>query len=128
MIPNDRRYLESHEWAMPEGDLVSVGITDFAVQHLTDLVFVDLPGVGDSVQKGERFGEIESVKAVSDLNSPISGEVVEVNAALASQPEAVNEDCYGEGWMIAIDVEDESALASLMDAAAYIKFVNDRSE
>jgi glycine cleavage system H protein len=84
--------------------------------------------VGRVLELGEPFGVIESVKAVSDLYAPVGGEVVEINEVLAEQPEAVNEDCYGEGWMIAIDVENESALASLMDAPSYVKFVNERSE
>lgn len=119
MIPNDRRYLESHEWAKPEGRLVAIGITDFAVKHLTDLVFIDLPAVGDQVQKGERFGEIESVKAVSDLNAPISGEVVEVNEALKDNLDKVADDPFGEGWMIRIQPSNAAEVNDLLDAAAY---------
>lgn len=121
MIPNDRRYLESHEWAKPEGDLVSIGITDFAVQHLTDLVYIDLPSVGDEVTKGKPFGEIESVKAVSDLNAPISGEVVEVNETIANKLEIVAEDPHGDGWFIKIRPSDAGELESLLDDAAYQK-------
>jgi glycine cleavage system H protein len=127
-IPADLRYSEEDEWARVQGKRVTAGITDYAQQQLGDIVFVELPEVGRVLDLGEPFGVIESVKAVSDLYAPVAGEVVEVNEVLAEQPEAVNEDCYGEGWMIAIDVDDESSLAKLMDAAAYTKHVNDRSE
>lgn len=121
MIPNDRRFLESHEWARQDGDLVVVGISDFAVKHLTDLVFVDLPSVGDRVEQGERFGEIESVKAVSDLNAPISGEIVEVNDELTDALEKVAEDPYGAGWMIKLRPSDPRQLEGLLDHVAYQK-------
>lgn len=127
-IPGDLRYSEEDEWARLQGKRVTAGITDYAQQQLGDIVFVELPEVGKVLESGEPFGVIESVKAVSDLYAPVAGEVVEINEVLAEQPEAVNEDCYGDGWMIAIDIEDEAALSSLMDASAYIKFVNDRSE
>ena len=127
-IPGHLRYSEEDEWARLEDNRVTTGISDYAQQQLGDIVFVELPEVGKVLELGEPFGVIESVKAVSDLYAPVGGEVVEINEVLAEQPEAVNEDCYGEGWMIAIDIEDESALTSLMDAPAYIKFVNDRSE
>ena len=127
-IPEHLRYSEEDEWARLEGNQVTTGITDYAQQQLGDIVFVELPEVGKVLELGEPFGVIESVKAVSDLYAPVGGEVVEVNEILAEQPETVNEDCYGEGWMIAIKVEDESVLANLLDAAAYAKNVNDRSE
>jgi len=127
-IPEHLRYSEEDEWARLEGNRVTTGITDYAQQQLGDIVFVELPEVGKVLELGEPFGVIESVKAVSDLYAPVGGEVVEVNEILAEQPETVNEDCYGEGWMIAIKVEDESVLANLLDAAAYAKNVNDRSE
>ncbi|MBI4879234.1 MAG: glycine cleavage system protein GcvH [Planctomycetes bacterium] len=119
MIPNDRRYLETHEWAKLDGSIVAVGITDFAVKHLTDLVYIDLPSVGDPVAKGERFGEVESVKAVSDLNAPVSGEIVEVNDALAGDLEIVARDPYGDGWMIKVKVQSAAEFQALLDAAAY---------
>ncbi len=119
MIPNDRRYLETHEWAKLDGSIVAVGITDFAVKHLTDLVYIDLPSVGDRVSKGERFGEVESVKAVSDLNAPISGEIIAVNDALAGDLEIVTRDPYGEGWMIKVKVQSAAEYQALLDAAAY---------
>jgi glycine cleavage system H protein len=127
-IPEHLRYSEEDEWVRPEGNRVTTGITDYAQQQLGDIVFVELPELGKILELGEPFGVIESVKAVSDLYAPVGGEVVEVNEILAEQPETVNEDCYGEGWMIAIKVEDESVLANLLDAAAYAKNVNDRSE
>ena len=127
-IPEHLRYSEEDEWAHLEGNRVTTGITDYAQQQLGDIVFVELPEVGKVLELGEPFGVIESVKAVSDLYAPVAGEVVEVNEVLAEQPETVNEDCYGEGWMIAIEVEDESVLTTLLDAAAYAKNVNDRSE
>lgn len=124
MIPNDRRYMESHEWAMQEDDLVVVGITDFAVKHLTDLVFIDLPAPGDQISRGERFGEIESVKAVSDLNSPISGEVIEVNDAITDKLETVAEDPFAAGWMIKVRPSDTSELEQLLDDSAYQKVID----
>jgi glycine cleavage system H protein len=127
-IPDNRRYSREDEWARLEGDQVAVGITDYAQQQLGDVVYVELPQVGRSVEQGEPFGVIESVKAVSDLFSPVSGEVVEVNDALLEQPEAVNEDCYGDGWMITVAVSDPSELDGLMNAAAYAQYVKDRSE
>lgn len=127
MIPNDRRFLASHEWAKSEGDLITIGITDFAVQHLTDLVYIDLPSVGDELQKGERFGEIESVKAVSDLNAPISGEVVEVNDAIADSLETVAEDPYEAGWFVKIRPSDASEHESLLDDAAYGKVTEEEA-
>ena len=127
-IPGDLRYSEEDEWTRLDGSRVTTGITDYAQQQLGDIVFVELPEVGRILELGEPFGVIESVKAVSDLYAPVSGEVVEVNEILTEQPETVNEDCYGEGWMIAIDIEDESTLTRLLDAAGYTKHVNDRSE
>ena len=127
-IPGHLRYSEEDEWTRLEGNRVTTGVTDYAQQQLGDIVFVELPEVGKVLDLGEPFGVIESVKAVSDLYAPVAGEVVEVNEILGEQPETVNEDCYGEGWMIAIEVDDKSVLDTLMDAAAYIKHVNDRSE
>jgi len=127
-IPGDLLYSEEDEWTRLEGNRVTTGITDYAQQQLGDIVFVELPEVGKVLERGEPFGVIESVKAISDLYAPVAGEVVEVNEILAEQPETVNEDCYGEGWMLAIQVEDEAMPANLMNAGAYIKHVNDRSE
>ncbi len=119
MRPENCRYLKSHEWARLDGDTVTVGITDFAVNELSDLVFIDLPDVGASIDKGERFGEIESVKAVSDLYAPVSGEIVEVNADLADNVDAINDDPFGAGWMIKIKVSGDDPLAGMLTAAEY---------
>ena len=125
-IPDDLHYSSQDEWARSEGDRVTVGITDYAQQQLGDIVFVELPAVGSTLTRDAAFGVIESVKAVSDLYAPISGEVVAVNEALGSRPELVNEDCYGEGWMLVIRPSDD-ATAGLLDAAAYAKYVEERS-
>ena len=119
--PNDRKYQSSHEWALEQDGHVVVGITAVAVERLSDLVFVDLPTVGKAVTQGEVFGEIESVKAVSDLISPISGEVVEVHDSLADELDALAQDPYGAGWMIKVKPADGASLDSLMDSAAYDK-------
>ena len=121
MRPNDRRYLKSHEWCKIDGDTATLGITDFAVQSLSDLVFLDLPPVGNTVNAGEPFGEIESVKAVSDIYSPVSGEVIEVNQALPDDLDTLNSDPFEKGWMIRVKVTGETD--GLMDAATYEKHV-----
>jgi glycine cleavage system H protein len=126
MRPNDRKYMQSHEWCKVEGGVATVGITDFAVSHLSDLVFLDLPEIGSTVTVGESFGEIESVKAVSDLYSPVSGEVVEVNSELPDNLDTLNADPFEAGWMIKVQVSGESA--DLMDAAAYEEHVKTQAE
>jgi len=126
-IPSELRYTNEDEWCRVEGARVVVGVTDYAQQQLGDIVFVELPAVGTAVERGEPFGVIESVKAVSDLYSPISGVVVEVNPGLADHPELVNEDCYADGWMIAIEANEPSELDGLLDAARYRKHVEERS-
>jgi glycine cleavage system H protein len=115
-VPDDRRYLESHEW-LTTGSPTRVGITEFAQDELGDVVFVELPEAGTSVTAGESFGVIESIKAVSDLYAPASGEVSGVNEALFDEPELVNEDPFGDGWMLDLDVTDESD--ELLSAAEY---------
>ncbi len=127
-IPDELRFTKEDEWVRTEGDRVTVGVTDWAQQQLGDVVFVELPEVGRSVERGEPFGVIESVKAVSDLYAPVSGEVVEANESLREQPESVNEDCYGEGWMIAISVADSSELEQLLDSKAYAQHVKERAD
>jgi glycine cleavage system H protein len=106
-VPEDCRYLASHEWARPENGTVRVGISDFAQDELGDVVFVELPGEGEEVEREEAFGVVESIKAVSDLYSPVAGTVVEVNDALVEEPELVNEDPYGEGWMVAVEPDGD---------------------
>ncbi|NOT02514.1 MAG: glycine cleavage system protein GcvH [Phycisphaerales bacterium] len=118
-IPTDRKYLATHEWFKPEGDLLVVGISQFAADELTDITFVDLPAVGTKVQAGKAFGEIESVKATAELISAVSGAVAEINAALADAPELVNGDPFHKAWMVKIKPGDRSGLDALMDAAAY---------
>jgi glycine cleavage system H protein len=115
------RYAKSHEWADLQGDVCTVGITKFAVEQLTDVTNLELPKVGKKLEGGKPFGEIESVKAVFDLYSPVSGEVIEVNAAVANDPGLVNQDSYGKGWMIKIKVAPGTTLTRLMDLAAYEK-------
>ena len=118
-FPENIRYTSEHEWIRVEGDEAFVGITDYAQSELGEIVFIDVPTVGETVGQGEVFGSVEAVKTVSDLNMPVSGEVLEVNEALDAQPELVNNDPYGEGWIIRIAVKDATELDSLMDAAAY---------
>lgn len=119
MAPSDRRYHASHEWAKEENGVVTVGITDVAVARLSDLVFVDLPATGKVVAQGDVFGEIESVKAVSELLSPVSGEIVDVNAGLADELDTLASDPFEAGWMIKIRVEGDGGMGSLLDAEAY---------
>ncbi len=111
-VPGDRRYLESHEWVHESDDTARIGISDFAQDELGDVVFVELPETGDTVEAGDNFGVIESIKAVSDLYAPVGGEVAAVNDALFDAPELVNEDPYGDGWMIELEPADEGALLS----------------
>ena len=118
-FPGDIRYTSEHEWLRVEGDEAFVGITDYAQSELGEIVFVDVPTLGETVGQGEVFGSIEAVKTVSDLNMPVTGEVLEINGALDAQPELVNNDPYGEGWIIRIAVKDAAELDALMDAAAY---------
>lgn len=118
-FPEDIKYTREHEWIRVEGDEAYVGITDYAQSELGEIVFVDIDTVGETIAQAEVFGSVEAVKTVSDLNMPMSGEVLEINAALEDHPELVNDDPYGEGWMIRIRVSDMGELDSLMDAAAY---------
>ncbi|WP_132059447.1 glycine cleavage system protein GcvH [Halorussus amylolyticus] len=118
-VPDDRKYLESHEWVAVTDGTAKLGITDFAQDELGDVVFVELPGEGDDLTAGEEFGVVESIKAVSDLYSPVSGTVVGVNDALADQPELVNEDPFGDGWMVELELDDEGELDDLLSADEY---------
>ena len=120
ILPDDVRYTDDHEWAKQEGENVKVGITDYAQDQLGDIVFVELPEVGSSFDKGEEFGTLESVKAVSELYMPIGGEIVAANEALADTPELVNSEPYTGAWMIAIKPSDSSEVDALMDKAAYL--------
>lgn len=118
-FPGELRYTSEHEWIRVEGEEAYVGITDYAQSELGEIVFVDVPTLGETVGQGEVFGSIEAVKTVSDLNMPVTGEVLEINGALDAQPELVNNDPYGEGWIIRISVKDAAELDKLMDAKAY---------
>lgn len=118
-VPSDLGLLESHEWARREDGSIRIGISDFAQDELGDVVFVELPEPGETVEAGEEFGVIESIKAVSDLYAPVSGTITDVNEELLDQPELVNEDPYGDGWMLVVDPADESELEDLLDAGAY---------
>jgi glycine cleavage system H protein len=122
-IPAELKYTEDHEWVRVEGDTATVGITDFAQGELGDVVFVEIETEGEELDKGETFGTVEAVKTVSDLFMPVGGEVAEVNEALADEPELVNKDPYGKGWMIKIKVKDSSELDDLLSAADYKKMV-----
>lgn len=121
--PANLRYTSEHEWIRVEGNEAFVGITDYAQSELGEIVFVDVNTVGETVAQGEVFGSVEAVKTVSDLNMPVSGEVLEFNEALNDQPELVNNDPYGEGWMVKITVNDPAELNNLLDVAGYEKLI-----
>jgi glycine cleavage system H protein len=123
-VPDDLRYSSDHEWARVEDGLVRIGITDYAQDALGDVVFVQVPTVGTEVKAGERFSEVESTKSVSDIYAPITGTIVEVNSDLADEPQRVNEDPYGEGWLCVLQPADLSELDALLDAAAYQALVD----
>lgn len=118
-FPEELKYTKEHEWVRVEGDVATIGVTDFAQGELGDVVFVEIETEGESLDKDEVFGTVEAVKTVSDLFMPVSGEVIEVNSSLEDNPEAVNESPYGEGWMVKIRMTDLSEVDGLMDSAAY---------
>lgn len=124
-FPEELKYTEEHEWVLTEGELVTIGITDFAQDQLGDVVFVELPDEGATVEAGKVFGVVESVKAVSDIYCPISGEVVEINSELVDSPETLNTSPYEDAWMIKVQPSDSSQLDDLMDASAYQKFIEE---
>ena len=119
MYPEELKYSKEHEWVRMNGNIAEVGVTVFAQESLGDVVFVDLPEAGTDVEQFAKFGEIESVKAVSDLFSPVGGKILEVNSEATDRPEAVNEEPYGSGWLIKVEISDTAQLDVLMDAAAY---------
>jgi len=119
MDPKTLRYAPTHEWVHLAGDLATIGISQFAVDQLTDLIMIDLPAVGTKLPAGKSFGEIESVKAVSDLYTPIAGEVVEVNSAVSQDVQSLAQDPFGKGWLVKLRVEDTSAVSGLLDFEAY---------
>ncbi len=122
-IPSELRYTKDHEWARVEGKRATVGITDHAQSELTDVVYVELPKAGKAVKAGEVLGTVESVKAVSEIFAPLGGKVVEVNKALEDTPEVVNQDPYGKGWMVVLEVAEPGEAKGLLDAAAYRKLI-----
>jgi glycine cleavage system H protein len=126
-IPDELVYSTDDEWVLSEGDSVTLGVTDFAQQQLGDIVYIELPSVGNSIAEGEAFGVIESVKAVSDLIAPLAGEVVAINEDLVDQPEIINDECYGAGWIIKVKLSNQNDLDSLLDADSYRKLVSKRS-
>lgn len=126
-FPDDLRYTKEHEWVKVTGHVAVIGITDFAQEQLGDIVFVELPAVGEELKEGETFGAVESVKSVSDCFSPISGKVLDVNDSLTESPEILNEDCYGEGWMLKVKIEDENALEEMMSAEEYEAFIKEET-
>ena len=125
MNPEDLKYSKEHEWARVDGNTVTIGITQFAAEQLGDVVYVDLPESGADVEQFGKFGEIESVKTVSDLFSPVGGKIIEVNAAVKDNPEKVNEDTYGDGWLMKIEISDQSQIDNLMDADGYESHIAD---
>ena len=122
-IPESLRYSEEHEWVAVAGTVATIGITDFAQEELGDIVFVELPAVGATLQRSKPLGVVESVKAVSDVFAPVGGTVTEVNGALADHPEIINEDPYGKGWMVRVTLADPTEVASLMTAQQYGDFI-----
>ncbi len=124
-VPTDRKYTETHEWFLPNDDTVTMGITQYAADELTDITYVELPEVGTTVKVGDQIGEVESVKATSDINTAVGGEVVEVNTALVDHPELINDDAFDDGWMIKIRPDSTEPLTALLDAKEYTSFVQD---
>ena len=122
-LPNDLRYAEDHEWARSESGNIRVGIDDYAQDQLGDIVYVDLPQVGDTFSKGEEFGSVESVKAVSELYLPVGGEVIEINTKLEDAPELVNGSPYDDGWMVLVKPDDPADLDALLDKDAYLEML-----
>ena len=127
MYPEDFRYTKEHEWVKPEGDTALVGITDHAQKELGDIVYVDLPKVGAQVEKGKSLGSVESVKAVSDIYSPISGEVVAINDILTTAPEKLNEDPHGAAWLVKVRLKDPAVIKQLLSAADYQSYIGAES-
>ena len=126
--PTDRRYTKEHEWIAATGNIATIGITDYAQHELGDVVFVEVPKVGTTIETGKNFGTVESVKAVSDIYAPASGEVIEANGDLANAPEKINSDPHGAGWMIKVRLSHPAEMNSLMDAAGYEAYIAAQSK
>ncbi|MBI4238304.1 MAG: glycine cleavage system protein GcvH [Deltaproteobacteria bacterium] len=127
-IPEDLRYTKEHEWVRVEGKIATVGITDYAQDQLGDVVYVELPEEGEGMSKGDTAGVVESVKAVSDVYAPLSGEVTEINVALKESPETINTDCYGEAWMMKVELSNLDEVDELLTPTQYAAFVAEESE
>lgn len=127
MVPSDRRYTKEHEWVRVEGGMGTVGITDYAQHELGDVVFVEMPKPGTKLKAGERLGTVESVKAVSDIFSPVSGEVIEVNESLAGAPETINSDPHGHAWLVKVRLSNAGEASALMDSAAYDAYIAEKA-
>lgn len=127
MDPKTLRFSKTHEWAHLDGDICTIGLSQFAVEQLTDIIFIDLPDVSDPVLTGESFGEVESVKAVNDIYSPVSGDIIEVNKKLESEPGLVSQDPYGKGWLIKVRVSSKQTLDHLLTAVKYAEQIQSES-
>jgi glycine cleavage system H protein len=128
MVPKDYRYTKEHEWVRVEGDTGTVGITDYAQHELGDVVFVELPGIGATLERGKTLGTVESVKAVSEIYSPVAGKVLAINETLATAPEKLNQDPYGAAWLVKVKLADPQAVSTLMDAAAYQAYISEKEK
>jgi glycine cleavage system H protein len=128
MYPSDYRYTKDHEWNRVEGSNATIGITDYAQKELGDVVFVEMPKIGAKLQAGATFGSVESVKAVSDIYSPVSGEVTEINSALVDTPERINSDPHGAAWLVKLRLDDAQQAAALMDAVAYQAYIAEKDK
>ena len=126
--PSDYRYTREHEWVRIEGDVATIGITDYAQHELGDVVYVELPKIGAKLNAGQSFGTVESVKAVSDIYAPVSGEVSEINSSLADAPETINKDPHGKAWLIKLKLGNSTEVSTLMNAAAYQAFISDKEK
>ena len=124
-VPNDRKYSQTHEWFKLDGNIVTIGLTQFAADELTDITYVELPEIGGTIEGGSHFGEIESVKATSEMYTAVSGTVTDVNQRLADEPELINNDPFGEGWMLKVECADAGPLDKLMDGPAYDKMISE---
>ena len=127
-FPEGLKYSTEHEWVLVEGSMATIGITEYAQEELGDIVYVELPEVGEKVVKDDPFGAVESVKAVSDVYAPVSGAVLEINDLLPDNPETINDDPYGDGWMIRVELSDKDDLSDLMDAEEYAEYVQQQKE
>ena len=128
MIPDDLKYSEEHEWIKVEGKIATVGVTDYAQDQLGEIVYVELPSEGEEFSKSDTFGSVESVKSVNDIYMPISGRIAEINDPLTDGPEIINEDPYGEGWMIKIEISDKNEVKALMSASEYKSYISEESK